>query len=133
MTRRLLALTLFHHALIHQQCSLCIDRTHTLACASGLRNGASIAPRLRAAEVHGSASMDSAPFSSPHERVSERETERGREEGRGLGREGERTGEREKERERGREEEEEEEEEEGLFKADAVNEEDPERDRATQV
>ena len=29
--------------------------------------------------------------------------------------------------------EEEEEEEEGLFKADAVNEEDPERDRATQV
>ena len=32
-----------------------------------------------------------------------------------------------------REEEEEEEEEEGLFKADAVNEEDPERDRATQV
>jgi len=38
--------------------------------------------------------------------------------------------ERERERER---EEEEEEEEEGLFKADAVNEEDPERDRATQV
>ena len=36
-------------------------------------------------------------------------------------------------REGGREEEEEEEEEEeGLFKADAVNEEDPERDRATQ-
>ena len=34
---------------------------------------------------------------------------------------------------RGEEEEEEEEEEEGLFKADAVNEEDPERDRATQV
>jgi len=35
---------------------------------------------------------------------------------------------------RGREEEEEEEEEEeSLFKADAVNEEDPERDRATQV
>ena len=32
----------------------------------------------------------------------------------------------------GEEEEEEEEEEEGLFKADAVNEEDPERDRATQ-
>ena len=32
-----------------------------------------------------------------------------------------------------RTEEEEEEEEEGLFKADAVNEEDPERDRATQV
>ena len=32
-----------------------------------------------------------------------------------------------------REEEEEEEEEEGLFKASAVNEEDPERDRATQV
>ena len=31
------------------------------------------------------------------------------------------------------EEEEEEEEEEGLFKADAVNEEDPERNRATQV
>ena len=31
------------------------------------------------------------------------------------------------------EEEEEKEEEEGLFKADAVNEEDPERDRATQV
>ena len=40
--------------------------------------------------------------------------------------------EREREREREREEEEEEEEE-GLFKADAVNEEDPERDRATQV
>ena len=35
--------------------------------------------------------------------------------------------------EEGEEEEEEEEEEEGLFKADAVNEEDPERDRATQV
>ena len=34
---------------------------------------------------------------------------------------------------REREVEEEEEEEEGLFKADAVNEEDPERDRATQV
>jgi hypothetical protein len=33
----------------------------------------------------------------------------------------------------GEEEEEEEEEEEGLSKADAVNEEDPERDRATQV
>ena len=33
----------------------------------------------------------------------------------------------------GSREEEEEEEEEGLFKADAVNEEDPERDRATQV
>jgi len=33
----------------------------------------------------------------------------------------------------GEEEEEEEEEEESLFKADAVNEEDPERDRATQV
>ena len=32
-----------------------------------------------------------------------------------------------------RKQEEEEEEEEGLFKADAVNEEDPERDRATQV
>ena len=32
-----------------------------------------------------------------------------------------------------KEEEEEEEEEEGLFKAEAVNEEDPERDRATQV
>jgi len=32
-----------------------------------------------------------------------------------------------------RREEEEEEEEEGLFRADAVNEEDPERDRATQV
>ena len=32
-----------------------------------------------------------------------------------------------------RHQEEEEEEEEGLFKADAVNEEDPERDRATQV
>ena len=48
-----------------------------------------------------------------------------------------REGGRERERERGRreegEEEEEEEEEESLFKADAVNEEDPERDRATQV
>jgi hypothetical protein len=33
----------------------------------------------------------------------------------------------------GEEEEEEEEEEESLFKADAVNEEDPERDRATQM
>jgi len=40
---------------------------------------------------------------------------------------------RERERGAGEEEEEEEEEEEGLFKADAVNEEDPERDRATQV
>ena len=40
----------------------------------------------------------------------------------------ERKTEREKEKEREREEEEEEEE--GLFKADAVNEEDPERDRA---
>jgi len=39
--------------------------------------------------------------------------------------------EREKEREEGVRREEEEEE--GLFKADAVNEEDPERDRATQV
>ena len=38
-----------------------------------------------------------------------------------------------RERDRMEEEEEEEEEEEGLFKADAVNEEDPERDRATQV
>ena len=37
------------------------------------------------------------------------------------------------EREREEKEEEEEEEEEGLFKADAVNEEDPERDRANQV
>ena len=36
-------------------------------------------------------------------------------------------------REREREREEEEEEEEGLFKADAVNEEDPERDRAREV
>ena len=36
-------------------------------------------------------------------------------------------------KEEAEEEEEEEEEEEGLFKADAVNEEDPERDRATQV
>ena len=35
-------------------------------------------------------------------------------------------------RQQGYQEEEEEEEEEGLFKADAVNEEDPERDRATQ-
>ena len=38
-----------------------------------------------------------------------------------------------RERDREREEEEEEEEEEDLFKADAVNEEDSERDRATQV
>ena len=45
---------------------------------------------------------------------------------------GERRERREERGERG-EEEEEEEEEEGLFKADAVNEEDPERDRATQV
>ena len=37
------------------------------------------------------------------------------------------------EKEEKEEEKEEEEEEEGLFKADAVNEEDPERDRATQV
>ena len=37
------------------------------------------------------------------------------------------------ERQSRKEEEEEEEEEESLFKADAVNEEDPERDRATQV
>ena len=37
------------------------------------------------------------------------------------------------EEEQEQEQEEEEEEEEGLFKADAVNEEDPERDRATQV
>ena len=40
---------------------------------------------------------------------------------------------RRKRRSRRREEEEEEEEEESLFKADAVNEEDSERDRATQV
>ena len=40
---------------------------------------------------------------------------------------------RERTRGGGEEEEEEEEEEEGVFKADAVNEEDPERDRATQV
>ena len=39
----------------------------------------------------------------------------------------------EKEGEEEEKEEEEEEEEESLFKADAVNEEDPERDRATQV
>ena len=39
----------------------------------------------------------------------------------------------EEEEEQEEEVEEEEEEEEGLFKADAVNEEDPERDRATQV
>ena len=37
------------------------------------------------------------------------------------------------EEEKGEEEEDQEEEEEGLFKADAVNEEDPERNRATQV
>ena len=42
-------------------------------------------------------------------------------------------GEEKEEKEEEKEEEEEEEEEEGLFKADAVNEEDPERDRATQV
>jgi len=39
----------------------------------------------------------------------------------------------EEEKEEKEEEKEEEEEEKGLFKADAVNEEDPERDRATQV
>ena len=46
-------------------------------------------------------------------------------------RESARVRERERKSERGKEEKEEEEQKEGLFKADAVNEEDPERDRAT--